>query len=381
MAGLTYRNVHIDAIGYALPAEVVSSDDVERALGDLPRALGIPRGQLRAWTGIDERRWWPPAFPVSEGALDAARDALDRAGWRPDELQALLYGGVCREMVEPATACRVAARLGVGTDVWIHDIGNACLGALDGIVEIANRIELGQIRRGMVVSCESAREVVEEMVERLLDAADMETFKAGLATLTGGSGAVAVALSDGSGPPPLEGRRRRLLGGAVKAEPARHDLCRWELSVRDPEPRPTSAPPPRHPRSSASSSAAAAALAPAPKPTPMSTDSIALLRHGVALGAKTWAEFLRVLGWTPDDVDRVVCHQVGAAFRDAILSALDIPPEKDFSTYPFLGNVGTVSLPVTAAIAEERGFLRPGDRVAFLGIGSGLNCLMLGIEW
>ena len=47
----------------------------------------------------------------------------------------------------------------------------------------------------------------------------------------------------------------------------------------------------------------------------------------------------------------------------------------------FLGNIGTVSLPITAAIAEERGFLEPGDRVGWLGIGSGLNCLMLGIEW
>ena len=64
-----------------------------------------------------------------------------------------------------------------------------------------------------------------------------------------------------------------------------------------------------------------------------------------------------------------------------MLKALGIPPEKDFSTFEFLGNMGTVSLPLTAALAEEREFLRPGDRVGFLGIGSGLNCLMLGVEW
>ena len=60
---------------------------------------------------------------------------------------------------------------------------------------------------------------------------------------------------------------------------------------------------------------------------------------------------------------------------------LGIPLEKDFSTFPYLGNMGTVSLPLTAALAEERGFLRPGDRVGFLGIGSGLNCMMLGLDW
>ena len=43
--------------------------------------------------------------------------------------------------------------------------------------------------------------------------------------------------------------------------------------------------------------------------------------------------------------------------------------------------MGTVSLPLTAALAEERGILLPGDRVGLLGIGSGLNCLMLGVQW
>ena len=46
-----------------------------------------------------------------------------------------------------------------------------------------------------------------------------------------------------------------------------------------------------------------------------------------------------------------------------------------------LGNMGTVSLPLTAALADEREALRPGDRVGFLGIGSGLSCIMLGLQW
>ena len=95
---------------------------------------------------------------------------------------------------------------------------------------------------------------------------------------------------------------------------------------------------------------------------------------------RTWKAFLGKLGWADGPVDKVICHQVGAGHRDTILKALGIPPEKDFCTFPYLGNMGTVSLPLTAALAEEREFLRPGDRVGFLGIGSGLNCLMLGLE-
>jgi 3-oxoacyl-[acyl-carrier-protein] synthase III len=58
-----------------------------------------------------------------------------------------------------------------------------------------------------------------------------------------------------------------------------------------------------------------------------------------------------------------------------------IGQEKDFSSYAYLGNMGTVSLPLTAALASQRGFLQAGQRVAFLGIGSGLNCMMLGWQW
>ena len=80
----------------------------------------------------------------------------------------------------------------------MYDVSNACLGVLNGMVEIANRIELGQIRAGMVVACETAREINEIVIEQMLRNRSMDFFKLSLATLTGGSGAVAVLLTDGS---------------------------------------------------------------------------------------------------------------------------------------------------------------------------------------
>ena len=111
------------------------------------------------------------------------------------------------------------------------------------------------------------------------------------------------------------------------------------------------------------------------------TDSGSVLKYGVELGTRTWRAFLERLGWAREQVDRIICHQVGLGHQESILRALGIPPEKDFPTYRWLGNMGTVSLPLTAALAEERGHLRPGHRVGFLGIGSGLNCLMIGVRW
>jgi 3-oxoacyl-[acyl-carrier-protein] synthase-3 len=345
---MRYTRVFLDAIGYELPPVVVTSQELEARLRPVYQALHLAPGQLEALTGIVERRWWEPGYPLSEGAVHAARKALEQSAVRPQDVEVVIYAAVCREAFEPATACRVASALGLAPRS-VYDVSNACLGVLNGIVDLANQIELGQIRAGLVVSCETAREINDSMIETLLQSGNMELFKSTLATLTGGSGAVAVLVTDGSfGAPP----RRRLLGGITQAAPQYHGLCRWGLEgVLN----------------------AARQI--------MSTDSVSLLKYGVELGLRTWKSFLARLGWASDMVDKVICHQVGASHRSSILRALGISCHKEYSTYEYLGNIGTVSLPLTAALAEEREFIRPGDRVGFLGIGSGLNCLMLGVEW
>jgi 3-oxoacyl-[acyl-carrier-protein] synthase-3 len=351
---MKYTKAHIEAIGYELAPVVVTSEELEERLEPLYDKLHVPMGSLEALTGIAERRWWEPVHSLSGNAAAAAKKALAKSDVTSADLQMVVYAGVCREGFEPATACAVAAELGVAGAASIYDVSNACLGILNGIQDIANRIELGQIRAGVVVSAETAREIVDVTIGRMLADSTMASYTEGLATLTGGSGAIAVVISDGSFG--NEGAHR-VVGGAQCAAPEHHALCRWGLdgvsSLHHPEALPQS----------------------------MHTDAASVLQHGVALGIETWNAFLGQTGWTADDVDRVICHQVGTPHRDTILESIAVPIEKDFSTYPYLGNIGTVSLPITAALAEEREVLKPGHRVALLGIGSGLNCMMLGVEW
>jgi acyl-CoA:acyl-CoA alkyltransferase len=347
---MKYSKVYIEALGYELAPVVVTSTELEARLEPLYRALHFAPGQLQALTGIRERRWWEPGYALSQGAISAGKKALSAAGLAPEDIGALIYTGVCREQFEPATACRVAAGLGIRGNTAVFDLSNACLGVLNGILDVANRIELGQIRAGLVVSCESAREINDIMINRMLEERRMEHFAASLATLTGGSGAVAVLISDGSF---SKSKRRRLLGGITQAAPEHHALCLWGIT---PDGK-------------------------GGYTQEMSTNGVNVMNYGVELGRRTWEAFLPEVGWQSQDVDRVVCHQVGSAHQSAILKTLGIPAGKDFTTFESLGNMGTVSLPLTAALAEERDMLSPGDRVALLGIGSGLNCLMLGVEW
>lgn len=344
-----YSKVSVAGFGYELAPNVVTSDDLERRLAPVYDKLHLQPGQLEALTGIAERRFWDIDFRLSEGAIGAGQKALAAARVNPSEIGMLIYGGVCRENLEPATACAVADALGVPANAQIYDVSNACLGVLNGMVQIANAIELGQIQAGMVVSCEAAREIVESTIDRMLSNPDMTLFKDTIATLTGGSGAVAVILSSHETAP----QGHRLLGGVARSATQHHRLCTW--------------------------GPAGGMLSNAHQV--MKTDSVGVLQHGVTLGVETFRAFRRELSLPADKPDKVVCHQVGAAHQRTILKAFGIDEARDFTTFRFLGNIGTVSLPITATIADERQFFNKGDLVGFLGIGSGLNCLMLALDW
>ncbi|QVL33359.1 3-oxoacyl-ACP synthase III [Telmatocola sphagniphila] len=371
---MKYNRVFIESIGYELAPVVVSSSDLEARLEPLYKALHFPLGQLEALTGITERRWWDKDYPPSDGAAAAAKKALANSGFSPQDIDVLIYAGVCREQLEPATACRVASKLNLNPDATVFDLSNACLGVLNGIIEIANRIELGQCRAGLVVSCETARDINEAMIDKMLETKSIEVYKQALATLTGGSGAVAVLVVNEE---LSTNHRRQLLGGVSKHEAKHHSLCQWgwESFVPESLDRFMLHEAPQWMRSGYTFGMKHCVI------PFMATDAGAVLKFGVELGLRTWLAFLHKIGWAGENLDKVICHQVGSGHREAIMKTLNIPLQKDFSTYQFLGNIGTVSLPLTAALAEESNFLQPGNKVGFLGIGSGLNCMMLGLKW
>ncbi|PKL44102.1 MAG: 3-oxoacyl-ACP synthase III [Candidatus Riflebacteria bacterium HGW-Riflebacteria-2] len=346
---MKFTRVFLEAIGYELPQHIVTSSWIEEQLAPLYRKLHLQPGQLEALTGIRERRWWGHNHINAVEAAKAAKKALAETDIPVEDIGAVVYGGVCRDNYEPATACHVAAELKVRAETAICDVSNACLGAMNGIIDIANRIELGQIKAGIVVACETAREITQIMIQRMLEEGTMEFFKQALATMTGGSGACGIVLSDGS----YGHKGPRLAGGVTLGAPEHHLMCRWGADQR----------------------------VPARAPQMMETNAIGMLRHGGDLIRRVGEAFWRELNWSSDQLDKIISHQVASANRDAILNNLGLTLEKDFSTFQFLGNMGTVSLPVTAAIAMERGILEKNQKVGFIGIGSGLNSMMLGWDW
>jgi 3-oxoacyl-[acyl-carrier-protein] synthase-3 len=348
---MRFHHVCIESTAYALPEEILTSEALERRLAPVYDRLNLHIGRLELMSGIRARRLWPPGTMPSTVGARAGQAALQAAGLAPADVDFLIHAAVSRDYLEPATAAVVHHDLQLPPAAGFFDISNACLGFLNAMVTIGNMIELGQIRRGLIVAGECSRQLLETTVQELTadPHTDRPALKRAFASLTIGSGAAAMVLAHEH-----EARQRhRLLGGILQTDTRHHGLCQGSADT--------------------GFRADAGML--------MNTDSEALLETGCALAARTWPRFLESLSWSADSVDRCCTHQVGVAHRDRLYEALGRDPELDFATLQDLGNVGSVSLPATLALGIERDPPQPGERLALLGIGSGLSCMMLGIEW
>jgi 3-oxoacyl-[acyl-carrier-protein] synthase-3 len=219
------------------------------------------------------------------------------------------------------------------------------------MLTVANMIELGQIQAGIVVGSEDSRPLVETTIEHLNRDSSLtrDNVKPAMASLTIGSASCAVLLVSRR----LSRSQNRLLAASARAHTQFNQLC-----------------------CGGQEEATSGGSGPL-----MQTDAERLLEAGIATGLESFAGFLGEVGWDRDQIDRTFCHQVGSAHRKRMLAALGLDPARDFSTFEFLGNTGSVALPITMALAVEQGLLSAGDQVALLGIGSGINSLMIGVEW
>jgi len=348
---LGFKKVCFESFGYALPEQVVTSEALEQELAPIYERFGLHVGRLELMTGIRERRFWSEGTKPSDASTRAGRSAMEHAEVSPEQIECLLHTSVSRDFLEPATASVVHDNLKLPAKSVMYDLSNACLGFLNGILSLANMIELGQVKRGLIVAGESSRNLVRTTIERLLasKALTREEFKRSFASLTIGSGAVALVMAHES----VAQTAHRLLGGVVRTATQHNHLCRGSADTgfdRDAQ---------MH----------------------MQTDAERLLESGCALAAETWKAFRSALSWSGDVIDRAFCHQVGAAHRDRFYEAIERDPSRDYSTFEFLGNVGSASLPLTMALDLERNPPEAGARLAMLGIGSGLSSVMLGVRW
>jgi 3-oxoacyl-[acyl-carrier-protein] synthase-3 len=213
-------------------------------------------------------------------------------------------------------------------------------------------IELGQVKAGIVVGAEGGKRLIDKTIDDLLKDPTItrDKLKVSFASLTLGSGAVAVVLTRSS----LSKSSHKLLGGVVRTASQHNSLCRIEADTYFHD------------------------LASYPN---MRTDYTGILENGTALAVETWKAFQHELGWNGTDIDKVFNHQVSTVHREVLFHALGLDESKGFSTVEYLGNIASCSLPISLAIGIDEGHVNAGDRVVMMAGGSGLCGIMLGLEW
>src|SRR5437588_980332 len=170
---MRYQHVCVEAISYSLPPHVVTSADLESRLAPVYERFHLPAGRLEMMTGIRERRFWDRGLLPGTISAGTAQRALDAADFDKRHIGCLVHGSVCRDQLEPATASFVHHALKLAGSAFVLDVSNACLGLLDGMVLVADMIELGHVRAGLVVGTEMGRDLVEGTIDTLLAAGQL----------------------------------------------------------------------------------------------------------------------------------------------------------------------------------------------------------------
>jgi len=342
---MKFQRVRINGTEAVVPPVAITSAEIEQRLAPLYERLKLPVGRLELMTGIERRHFWEPGYLPSQASADAGKLLLDKSTVAKSDIDLLIHCGVCRDRLEPATAAYVHGLLKLPASCQILDVSNACLGFANAMVLAGGLIESGQIRHALLVSGENGRPLLEHTLETLL-AKDLtrKSVKPYFANLTIGAGAAAMLLSHESCSRP---ESQRIIGAEARTDSASNNLCQGD-------------------------SAGVEALE-------MLTDSEALLDAGVRLAEGTWRAFSSTLGWSRETPDCFVCHQVGRTHQRKIFESLGLDRLKDVTTFEYMGNVGSVSLPFTYHEALRRGRLAGGMKAALFGIGSGLSSLMLGV--
>jgi acyl-CoA:acyl-CoA alkyltransferase len=338
---MLFQHVAIAGLAHIDAPRRLSTDEINARLKPTLDRLGIKTDVLQDVAGIHARRLWDGAMLASDAATLAAVKALADAGIDPAKVGLLVNTSVSRDYLEPSTASIVSGNLGLTDICQNFDVANACLAFLNGMDIASRMIERGEIDYALVVDGETADLAYEKTLERMMQTdSTEENFRNELATLTLGSGAAAMVLARAE----LAPGAPRYRGGVTRAATEWNKLCRGNLDG-------------------------------------MVTDTRTLLIEGVKLAQKTFIAARLALGWVVEELDEFVIHQVSKVHTAAFIKAMGIDPEKVMTIFGEHGNIGPASVPIVLSKLRELGRLKKGDRIALLGIGSGLNCSMAEVVW
>lgn len=314
--------------GKYLPARVLTNDD-------LAQMVDTSHDWIVNRTGIHQRRIAADHESVSTMAIAAGCQALERADMSASELDMIIVGTSTADDFLPPAASRVQAGLGAGRAAAM-DVNAACSGFVFALATAYQFIGAGTCQRVLVIGS--------DINSRILDWSDRTTC-----VLFGdGAGAVVLEAADNGGPLSLvlgnDGDEADLLYAP--------SLCA--------------------PRAGSNRGT---------RPYMTMTNGPELFRHAVQVMTETTRRALDAACLTTNDLSLMIAHQANGRIISAVARALDLPPHKAYSNIDRYGNTSAASVPIALSEAADDGLLKPGDRVALVGLGAGLTWGVIVLPW
>lgn len=316
--------------GRYVPSRLVTNKDLERMMDTSDQ-------WIRERTGIEQRYWIPEEGGVgaSDLGLEAARIAIHRAGWKPEDIDLILFATLSPDIFFPGAGCLLQHKLGLTTTPAM-DIRNQCTGFLYALATADAFIRSGEMERILIVGA--------------------EVHSTGLDISTRGR-TVAVLFGDGAAAVCVEKRetphRIGVLATVLRAQGEFADALKIEAPASRMNPRLT------------------VEMLERGDHYPY-MDGQTVFKHAVRRLSEVAQEVLNKAGVTINDIDLIIPHQANYRINQMVGEILKCP-EKVFHNIQRYGNTTAASIPLAWDEALEMGKIRSGSLVLFLAFGSGFT--------
>jgi len=293
---------------------------------------------IRTRTGITTRHHAEKGVGSSELATAAARECLERRGIGPDEIDLIIVATVTPDMIFPATACLVQAKLGASR-AWGFDLSAACSGFVYALTVGAQFVESGAHQRVLVVGV--------DVMSSILDFQDRSTC------ILFGDGAGAVLLEpteDGSGLLAFT-HESDGSGGAFLKMPAGGSLL-----------------PPSHETVDQ-------------RLHFIKQEGQAVFKYAVRKMAESSVLAVEKAGLRNEDIDLFIPHQANIRIIDAAQTRLGLPDSKVIKNIAKYGNTTAATIPLGIYTALEEKRLKKGDNLLMTAVGAGFTVGAAVLRW
>ena len=310
-------------MGHAYPTGVLTNADLEKI-------VDTTDDWITTRTGIKQRHKAGDDEYTSQFAVLAAKQALDRAGLKPEDIEIIICATTTPDQIMPSTGALVQAQIGA-TNAAGMDVFAACSGFLYGLTLVESMIRTGQIRHALVIGA--------EVLTKYVDYTDRSTCvifgdgagAAVMAPVAEDKGILATKIRS-------DGRYEEQLyasGGGTKLGTSYKTIDNGDHFFK--------------------------------------MKGNELFKVAVRSMAEVSREMLDKAGYTIDDVDLVIPHQANQRITDAVASRLNIPEEKVYSNIAEHGNTSSASIPIALDECIQSGKIKEGDLVLLTAFGGGVT--------